>query len=263
MTESIIIALALAMLIMPLIVGFWLRRRQIGSWHQFSVGALTLVFATVIGEFIWGAMLNALPLPTAIVFPLFWLSGAALQVGVLYAAFHYYLSDIQTEREALMVGAGRVAASMILVGMSLGISHLSVIQLGDTDLNTLDKTEEQVGEIQESLDDYWAGSPWQQLAQALQSTLDFPIQLIISVLVLLAWRLRNWRMLGIAVSTHLALVVAGVIGLILLGLIGWAIATLAFDIFVLRFYRQRRDLVQQALNPQPVKKRKIRKRKDS
>ena len=252
MTETAIITIALLLIASPIAIAFWLRRRQVGTWTQFSTGAATLLTAQIASQFVWGMFS-----PNIITLVPLALIQALLVEGALYLAYRFFLPDVQTERQVLMVGAGRVGAGMILMGLTMGMIFMSVLAFTNADPATLDATPEEIADYQESADEYWENSPLLQVSQAVQTILDFPVQLVLTLLVWSAFRTPSRRVFGLAVGAHLSLLLT----YSLLGLFGWLIAVLIADGLAIRFLRQQWPALQkQAAAPKKAtKKRKVKK----
>lgn len=252
MTETVIITITLLLIVSPIAIAFWLRRRQVGTWTQFGIGATALLGAQIASQFLWGIIS-----PNIITLVLLALIQALLIEGGLYLAYHFFLPDVQTERQVLMVGAGRVGANLILTGLTIGIIFMNVLAFTNADPTTLDATPEEIADYQQAADEYWESSPLLQISQALQAVLDFPIQLALTLLVWSAFRTQSGRVFGLAVGAHLALLLT----YSFLGLLGWLIAVLIADGLAIRFLRQQWPALQkQAAAPKKAaKKRKVKK----
>ncbi len=233
MTKAAVLTIILLLIASPIAVAYWLRRQQVGYWIHFSVGALAFLAAEIGGRFLWDV-----PLSGALWLSIFLLVQALLKEGALYLAYRFFLSDIDSEREALMVGVGRIGAGMIMVSLSMGVVFLSALSFANADLSSLDLAPEEIADYQQQVDLYWADSPLLQLGQAAQASLDFPVHLILPIILLGAFRDKDWRAFGLAVGIHFALLVLSLLAAWVLGLLGWIVVVLLFDAGAVWFLRQ-------------------------
>ena len=178
----------LLLLIVPVAVGFWLNQRLKLTWRLFFGGALAFIASWIITNFI--------PLP----WQLGYLVSAILQTTALYLIYRFQFRTVNTEREALMVGLGQGGIELILIGLLTALSFVQMLPLRDASDQRLteltaswqDISEEkvdaqEVSDLRELIDEYWA-TPWYvPLLQSLQYLVTLPVQIILAIIVLRAW----------------------------------------------------------------------------
>ncbi len=225
------------MIVAPILVGFWLKRRLRLSWMLFLGGALAFVAAWVVTNFV--------PLPGIASV----LLASVAQMGILYLVYRYQLKAVETEREALMVGTGQGGAELIVLGIifvALPLTQMmSLHDATDAELVSLaartdDVAEEdvepsRVDEIRELIDDFWSTQWYVPLVQVAQSVALIPIQMALAIIVLGSWMHQRWQPLAGAVALHFLSRILPLFGGAYGGLFVWLVLTLLFSGFAVWF----------------------------
>lgn len=186
----------------PVAVGFWLKRRLGLPWSLFFGGALAFVISWVITNFI--PLLGELGL----------LLSSITQMGALYLIYRLQLKA-DTEREALMVGAGLAGPELLLISILAILSLMQMLPLRDAtdetiielaaridDISEEDVEPARINELREDIDDFW-NTPWYvPLLQLVQSLALLPVQIALAVIVIGALIHDNLRPLLNAIILH-------------------------------------------------------------
>ena len=226
------------MIVIPIVLAIWLKRRLRLSWMLFFGGVLAFVAAWVVTNFI--------PLPDIGRV----LLASVAQMGILYLVYRYQLKTVETEREALMVGAGQGGTELILLAIFFValplMQMMSLRDATDADLISLvaradDISEDSVepsriDEVREVIDDFWNTQWYIPLLQLVQSLALIPVQMALSVVVLGVLIHQHWRPLAGAIALHFLsrafpLLVGGIFGSLLI----WMILTWVFGGLALWF----------------------------
>jgi len=236
LTAMLYLQIAL-MIVAPVLIGIWLKRRLKLSWMLFLGGALAFVAAWVVTNFV--------PLPGIARV----LLASVAQMGILYLVFRYQLKAVETEREALMVGTGQGGAELIVLGIifvALPLTQMmSLRDATDADLISLavrtdDVAEEdvepsRVDEIREIIDDFWSTQWYVPLIQLAQYLALIPIQIVLAIIVLGSWVHQRWQPLVGAVALHFLSRVLPLLGWAYVGILAWLALTLLFSGFAVWF----------------------------
>jgi uncharacterized membrane protein YhfC len=211
----------------PILVGFWLKHRLNLSWFLFFGGALAFVAGWIITNFI--------PLPGEIGL----LVTSIVQIGALYLVYRLQLKDVETTKEALMVGLGQGGVELILIGLFSIITFIQMVPLREaTDEQIIsiaaasDNIPEEevepsrIDELRELIDEYWSAPAYAPLLQVVQPLSILPIQMALSIVVLGALVNETLRPLLGAMALHFLSRILPIYANFFGGLFAWALLSL-------------------------------------
>jgi uncharacterized membrane protein YhfC len=203
LTVALIVQIV-ALLIAPVALAYWLKRRLELSWVLFLGGALAFSLSWIVTALV--------PLPVEVGL----LISSIAQMGILYLVYRFLLSTIHTEREALLVGVGLAGIEMLILVFFLIVpTFVQMNSLRDATDDTLvslvartERVSEEevepsdVDKLRESIDDYWS-TPWYApLIQAIPLLTALPIQMALAVIVLGALTHNSLQPLLGAIALH-------------------------------------------------------------
>ena len=186
----------------PAAIALWLNRRLGLPWMLFLGGALAFVVSWTV---------------TVFVPPQFSLFASSItQMGALYLIYRFMLNTVDTEREALMVGAGQGGIELLILVVFLAIPTLTQMRslrsaTDETLVNLIARSERiseaeveptDIDKLRETIDDYWSTAWYIPLLQAIPSLATLPAQLALAVIVLAARTRRSLRPLVGAMALH-------------------------------------------------------------
>lgn len=198
------------MLIFPLGLGWWIRRRHGIGWGVFGVGALTFVASQVVH----------LPLNYALgllgggrgvaLWPLPWLalvaglSAGLCEEGARWVVLRFFLKRARGWRPALQFGAGHGGAESIIFGLLALVSLIAMVVLSTLDAATLGLPAEAAGQINAARTAYWS-SPWYlPMVGGAERLFAIAIQIALTQVVMLSFTRRNIAYLFAAIGLHAA-----------------------------------------------------------
>jgi uncharacterized membrane protein YhfC len=238
LTVTLIIQIAM-LVVIPIVVGFWLKRGLGTSWLLFMGGALAFVCAWVFTSLLQLGSASGL------------LIASITQMGALFLIYRFQLKTVSTEREALMVGTGQGGIELILLGiLSLlalvqmlplrNPTHADLISLAAKMKNTSEAEVQpaDIDELQEAIDGFWTRPWYEPLIQLIEPLAALPITLALAVIVLAASTRNNWRLLLGAMGIHFLSRIVPAYGGYVAGPILWAGLSLLFGIVALWFLRR-------------------------
>jgi uncharacterized membrane protein YhfC len=204
LTIALLIELCFVILF-PLALGAWLRRRWGVSWLVFLAGVVTFGLSQAVhlplNEVIfarWGADWSARTTALAL-----GLTAGLCEETARYVAYRWAWRDLRSWREALMFGAGHGGIeSIVFVGLMVGSGWLNMALLQGSDLETWGLTAGQAAQLQAQLDVYWSQDWTTPLLAALERLFAITFHLGMAVLVLQAVKLGiGYLVLGIGLHT--------------------------------------------------------------
>ena len=199
------------MLLFPLLLGWWLRRRYGVGWGLFGAGALTFIASQVVhlplnwalGLLGGGRGVALWPLlPLALVAGL---SAGICEEGARWIVLRFFLKKARGWREALQFGAGQGGSEAIIFGLLALLTLIQMIVLRSLDLATLGITGDTADQVRAALAQFW-GSPWYMPVLAgLERVFAITMQIALAVLVMRAFTRRNIGYLAVAIAAHAAM----------------------------------------------------------
>ena len=138
MLASVLVQIPL-MLVFPILLGWWIRRRYSVGWGVFGAGALTFIGSQVLHlPFNWaigligggrGVALWPLPLVAVVA----GLSAGVFEEGARWIVLTFFLKRARGWRAALQFGAGHGGVEAILVGLVVLLSLAAMLALRSLD----------------------------------------------------------------------------------------------------------------------------------
>jgi uncharacterized membrane protein YhfC len=197
---------------LPILLGWLLARRNLGSWRVFGLGALTFVASQVlhipfnswvltplIVRLGWSGLARGLPLLGAAL--LLGLSAGLFEETARVLGYRYLLAGKRSWGTGLMYGAGHGGMEAILLGLVAAYGLVQALVLRNADLATM-LPAAQVATAKAQLAAYWA-APWTtSLLGAVERLFALTIQVSLAILVLQAFRRRNGWWVAAAIGWH-------------------------------------------------------------
>ncbi|PKO21449.1 MAG: hypothetical protein CVU38_14655, partial [Chloroflexi bacterium HGW-Chloroflexi-1] len=213
------------MLIFPVLLGWWIRRRYGVSWGIFGAGALTFVASQVAhlplnwalgllgggrGVALWSLTLMALVAG---------LSAGVCEEGARWIILRFFLKRARGWREALQFGAGHGAVEAIIFGALALLSLVSMLAARTLDLAAFGLPGAPAEQARAAVAAYWA-TPWYMSAMAgLERVFAITFHIAMAVLVMRAVVRNRIGYLLAAIAAHAALDFVAVWGAQRLGVI--------------------------------------------
>ena len=213
------------MLVFPVLLGWWIRRRYGIGWGVFGAGALTFIASQVVhlplnwalGLLGGGRGVALWPLvPMALV--------AGLSAGVCeevarWVALRFFLKKARGWHPALQFGAGHGAAEAIIFGVLALTSMVSMIVLRSLDPASLNLPAGTAEQLRSAVVAYWA-TPWYMSALAgLERVMAIVFHVAMAVLVMRGVTRNQPAYLAAAIAAHAGMDFAAV----------WAVRTLGAE----------------------------------
>ncbi|MCJ7626129.1 MAG: YhfC family intramembrane metalloprotease, partial [Anaerolineaceae bacterium] len=200
------------MILLPVVIAIFLRRRFHIPWLLFCVGVLTFIFSQVIHFPLngWLSDIGLLPETGSMEGPPLWQTALVLGLSagiceeltrtVGYAIFKRFRSF----EGGLMLGLGHGGIeSMIFGGVMTAAAFSSLLALQGVDLDTLNLGLEQTTLLNNQME-VFSRSPLTAFFPFQERVLAIGAHLIFSLLVLQAFTRRNWLYIPAAVLYHAA-----------------------------------------------------------
>lgn len=198
------------MLVIPILVAVFIRRKTGAAWRYFFIGAVTFIVSQVFHiPFNWFIQQTGL-LPTdlsswtnlLIVAAFLGLSAGVFEEGARYLTYRYWAKDARSWSRGLMLGAGHGGIEAILVGVlaAVGFAGLLITANSEALLNSVPADQRTL--VSESL----AGilnTPWYGLLLgAAERLFAVAAHLALSVMVLQVFLRGSLRWLFLAIGYH-------------------------------------------------------------
>jgi uncharacterized membrane protein YhfC len=213
------------MLLLPIVAGWWIRRRYGVSWAIFGMGALTFI----------GSQMVHLPVNWALgllggargvaLWPLVWvalilgLTAGLSEEGARYLVLRFWLKRARGWRDALQFGAGHGGIEAIILGLLAALGLGSMILLATVDPAALGVPAADAGQARAAAGLYWA-QPWTMpLYAGLERLFAIIVHVALAVLVMRSVTHHQILYLLAAIALHTAMNAWAV----------WAAAT--YDVF--------------------------------
>jgi len=213
------------MLIFPLLLGLWIRRRYGVSWGIFGAGALTFIASQVVHlPLNWalgllGGGRGVALWPLAAMALVAGLSAGVCEEVARWVVLRAFLKRARGWREALQFGAGHGGAEAIIFGVLALLSFVSMLAARTVDLATFGLSDAMAEQARTAVAAYWA-TPWYMSAVAgLERVFAITFHIAMAVLVMRAVVRNRIGYLLAAIGAHAALDFIAVWGAQRLGVI--------------------------------------------
>jgi uncharacterized membrane protein YhfC len=214
----------LLMIIAPVLLGIYLRRKFGLKWRLWWIGCATFIISQV-GHIPFNIALGRLfellprlpdsmiPATNAVVLGL---SAGLWEEVARYAAYRWWAKDARSWTQGLMVGAGHGGIEAIGLGLYVLFIFINVLVASNMDLTTA-MPPEQALQAQEDIRAYWS-VPWAAtLLGALERAFAIVLHLSLSLLVLQVFIRRQIFWLWLAILWHALVDAIGVYTVVVLG----------------------------------------------
>jgi uncharacterized membrane protein YhfC len=199
------------MILFPLLLGGWIKRRFGISWTIFGVGALTFILSQV-GHLPFNWAIGLLGMPRGVgLWPLPLLALAAgLSAGLFeetarWLALRFWLKRARGWPEALQLGAGHGGAEAIILGLLVMVNFASMIFLTTVDLAALGVPPGDAATVQAGVVEFWR-TPWyMSLLAGLERVFAITFHIAMSVLIMRGVMRKQIGYWLAAVAAHTAL----------------------------------------------------------
>jgi uncharacterized membrane protein YhfC len=197
------------MILFPLALGWWIRRRYGLSWGVFGAGVLTFIASQVVhlplnyalGLLGGGRGVALWPLPfVALVAGL---SAGVCEEGARWIVLRFFLKRQRGWRSALQFGAGHGGGEAIIFGLLALTSFISMIALRTLDGAALGVTPEAADQVRAAQTAYWA-SPWYlPIVGGAERLFAIAIQIALTQVVMLSFTRKKLASLCVAAAIGL------------------------------------------------------------
>jgi uncharacterized membrane protein YhfC len=177
------------MIVFPILLGWWLRRRFGVGWSIFLIGAATLILSQVVhlplnyalGLIGGGRGVALWPLvPLALVAGL---SAGVCEEGARWLVLRFWAKKARSWAAGLQFGAGHGGAEAIIFGLLAALSLVSMIALRSLDPAALNLAGATADQVRAALVQYWQ-TPWYMAALAgLERVFAITFQIAMALLV--------------------------------------------------------------------------------
>lgn len=205
--EIAYIANPVLIFIMAIGLGFYLIRKFNLGWRLFFIGGATYLASQLVSIVLLGAIQSQLqsatpPLAFQLLLTLlFIIILMTIEEGIRYGMFRWWVKDIRSWAEGLVIGSGHGGVEVILIGLMAITAFAQLIPLRHADLATV-FTQDKLEQATQYVNSYWSKHWYNVLAEAVRSALTLPIQLACSILVLQVFLRQKIRWLGYAIGWH-------------------------------------------------------------
>ena len=199
------------MLIFPLALGWWIKRRYGPGWGIFAAGALTFVLAQVVhlplnyalGLLGGGRGVALWPLiPMALVAGL---SAALCEEGARWIVLTFFLKRVRTWAPGLQYGAGHGGGEAIIFGLLVLINLVTMLALPSMGQLSAVIPPETMDQIRSGAAVYWA-TPWYMaILGGLERVFAITLQIAMALLVVRSVAERKIIYLLAAIGIHTAI----------------------------------------------------------
>ena len=201
----------LLMILMPILLGIYLKRRFNLGWRLWWIGAATFILSQVghipfniaVGALIETGVLPAPPpaweLPVQAIF--LGLSAGLWEELARYATYRWWAKTARSWSEGLMLGAGHGGIEAILLGLLVLATFAGMLVARNLDLSQM-VPPEQLLLAQQQIQAYWSVPWYDTLLGALERASTLVFHLAASLLVLQVFVRRQIRWLWLAVAWH-------------------------------------------------------------
>lgn len=199
------------MILAPVALGWWLRRRFKVGWGVFFAGVGTFILSQIVhlplnyalGLLGGGRGVALWPLiPMALIAGL---SAGLCEEGARWIVLRFFLKRVRRWHEGLQYGAGHGGAEAIISGVLVAVTLVQMIAMRSMNLSTLGLSEAMASQAQAQIAAYWA-TPWYMAAvAAAERIFAVTAQIAFALLVVRSVARRQPLYLLAAIGFHAAL----------------------------------------------------------
>jgi uncharacterized membrane protein YhfC len=216
------------MIIIPLVVAIFIRRKTGAAWRFFFIGAVTFILSQVLHiPFNWMVeQTGVLPSDVStwsnllIIATFLGLSAGVFEETARYLTYRYWAKDARSWSRGLMLGAGHGGIEAIILGAlaAIGFVNLLVVLNNETLLNAVPAEQREIiaQSLARILDTPWYGL----LLGAVERLFAIAAHLAMSLMVLQVFLRRSIVWLFLSIGFHTLLNMAAVIGASRVGIYG-------------------------------------------
>jgi uncharacterized membrane protein YhfC len=202
-----------AMIVLPILLGFWLVRRFRLSWKLLLAGALTFIASQVLHiPLVLGltaafknGMLPAIAAAWALLFNavLLGLLAGIFEETARYILFKYLLKSSHTWEEGLVVGAGHGGIEALLIGVSAAFAFFTMLVYRSVDLSTIPTIPaEQLELAKQQVSAYWSAPVYMAFLGLVERVFAICLHLALSIMVLYSVAQRKPLWFWLALLWH-------------------------------------------------------------
>jgi uncharacterized membrane protein YhfC len=214
------------MLVFPVLLGWWIRRRYGPGWGIFVAGALTFIASQVVhlplnwalGLLGGGRGVATWPLvPMALVAGL---SAALCEEGARWVVLTFFLKRVRTWAPGLQYGAGHGGGEAIIFGLLVLVNLVTMLVLPSMQQMFAALPPETAELVRYGASAYWA-TPWYMpIVGGMERVFAITLQIAMALLVVRSVAERQVKYLLAAIGIHAAVDAYAVWGMQTLGIFG-------------------------------------------
>lgn len=246
------------MLVLPIVLGWWIRRRYGPGWGIFVAGALTFVASQVVhlplnwalGLIGGGRGVATWPLiPMALVAGL---SAAVCEEGARWIVLAFFLKRVRTWAPGLQYGAGHGGGEAMIFGLLVVVNLATMLVLPSMEQIFAALPPDAAEQVRYGGSAYWA-TPWYMAAVGgVERVFAITLQIAMALLVVRSVAERRVKYLAAAIGFHTAVDAFAVWGIQTLGPLGTELGVAAFALGALWLIRRLRRPMTPPSEPKPV-----------
>jgi uncharacterized membrane protein YhfC len=235
------------MLLFPLAVGWWIRRRYGVGWAVFGAGTLTFIASQMVhlplnwalGLMGGGRGVSTWPLlPMAIVAGL---SAAVCEEGARWLGLTFVFRRVRTWSQGLQYGAGHGGIEAIIFGLIVLFNFLVIVALRSLPPGALGITGVAADQLRSAMEAFWK-TPWYlPVLGGVERVSAITIQIALATLVVRSVSHRRIGYLAAAIMAHTAVDAVAVWGASTLGAIWVEAIVVVFAIMAFWLIRRLRE----------------------
>ncbi len=196
------------MILLPILLGWWLRRRYRVGWGVFLAGAGTFIFSQIVhlplnyalGLLGGGRGVALWPLiPMALVAGL---SAGICEEGARWLVLTFLAKKTRSWRAGLQFGAGHGGAEAIIFGLLALVSFVAMIALRSLDPAMLRLAGATADQVQTAAAQYWAQPWYMPIVAGLERVFAITLQITMALLVVRAVARKQVGYFLAAVGLH-------------------------------------------------------------
>ncbi|RME84649.1 MAG: YhfC family intramembrane metalloprotease [Caldilineae bacterium] len=254
----------LLMIAIPILLGWFLRKRWGLPWRLFFIGGVTFILSQVFHIPLNAGLTlafrqNLLPGPPEAYRPLFnavtlGLTAALTEELARYFVLRTTLRHARTWRQAVMFGAGHGGVEAILLGILAGLAYVNLVLLRQSPDLLSGLPSEQLQLVNEQLQAYWSAPWYLSLLGAVERVFALCVQISLAVLVMQSFLRRQLGWLFLAIVWHWVVDAVSVYSLPHLGPLGTEgiVALTALISLAIIFTLRSPESAEPAMPPEPT-----------